>query len=430
MLDKNVFAKVVADQRHDLEQAHARIPRESLALLRPFTVPTAMIVMGVRRCGKSTLLAQFMKQHYDDDFWYVNFDQDQLSNFQVNDFQPMLESLIESFGKKSAIYLDEIQTIKGWELFVNRIMREGYKVYITGSNADLLSKELGTHMTGRHVDFELYPFSFSEFLTAKKYSGPRKKVYGTEERVQLLVWFKSYLLLGGMPEAVIENNAQFSASVVTDVVQKDIIRRYNLRKSNELQTVVRFLLNNVGNETSFRSLSNQHKISNVTVQKYLKYLEEAYLVFTVNRFERKIKQFDKNPKKVYAIDNGISGILSTNLNENNGRLLENLVAIELKRRKNPFFYYVNKNKTKTDFVVTQNNQVVQAVQVCFDPTNLETLKREEKALIATMNELNLKDGLILTMETDEEKKMEDKTIHCIPTWQWLLEPVNHQEDKS
>lgn len=380
----------------------------------------ALVIKGVRRCGKSTLLKQVMRSLFPDGFYYFNFDDDRILDFETRDFQTLMEAFVGTFGEKRVVFFDEIQNVRGWELFVNRLLREGYRVFLTGSNADLLSQELGTHMTGRHVDVELYPFSFREFLHAKKLAF-EVKGFSTKEKAVLSKSFAEYMERGGMPEAIVFSNDAMLSQVVNDIIQKDILRRYRVGKPNEFRSILRFLLNNVGNKLSFRSVSSSFGVSSPnTVQKYIEYAEETYLVFTVNRFDMKIKRFEKNAKKIYCVDNGIVAKNSLTAIQNRGALLENLVAVEFKRRGRQFYYYVNKNGSETDFITVQNN-AFHAVQVCVDPINPVTMEREQNALVSTMKELKLKKGTVITMDYEEIKILKGMTIEFIPAWKWLLE---------
>ncbi len=384
---------------------------------------SALIVKGIRRCGKSTLMRQVMEKKFKEEYWYFNFDDERIGKFGAADFQALMEVFDELFPGRSALFLDEIQNVPEWELFVNRILREGKKVFITGSNATLLSKELGTRMTGRHVDIELFPFSFKEYLAAKKFSIDSHQTYTTKEMSLLEKHFLEYLSIGGMPEAVLTGNGAMLQQIMGDIIQKDILYRYALRKPLELRSVIQFLLGNISNRFTYRAISNNFGIKSYqTIQKYIQYAEETYLLFTVNRFEHKAKLFDKNPKKIYCYDNGIAIRNSTGLVENKGALLENVVAIELKRRGKNIYYHTNRNGTETDFIALNptNPKERDVIQVCFSVENPLTMLREEKAIIQTLHELNQKKGVILSLHAEEIKRIDGKEIHYVPVWKWLL----------
>lgn len=417
MISKTVLRTVIADQLKEFKSLKDSVPRTVFPVAVSYSGASALVVKGLRRCGKSTLLKQLIKAKFDDDFFYFNFDDERAEGFKSEDFQPLMETLIEAFGEKKNIFLDEIQNIIGWELFVNRILRQGYKVFITGSNANLLSKELGTHLTGRHVDLELYPFSFVEFLKAKKIEIPKKGIYSTEQKALLSREFKEYFSKGGMPEVVVFSNEAVLTSVLADIIRKDISERYDIRKPAELKAVLRFLIANSANPITFRSIKNNFDIKSAnTIQKYIEYAEETYLVFTIRKFERKIKRFDKNPKKIYCIDNGIITKNSPNITEKNGSLLENIVAVHLKRLGKEF-YYCKTRGSEADFVVPTEKNVI---QVCYELDNKNT-ERETKGIFEALEQTNAATGLILTLEQEKELTAQNKKITVKPAWQWLLE---------
>ena len=418
MTSKSLLRTVVADQRKELYPADDSVPRTIFQKAVSYSGPSACVIKGVRRCGKSTLMKQVMKAKFKDEFLYFNFDDERITDFKTEDFQILMETLIESYGEKKTIFLDEIQNNKGWELFINRILRQGYRVYITGSNANLLSKELGTHLTGRHIDLELYPFSYTEYLIAKKTEAPIKGTYTTEQKAQLTRLFMEYLTEGGMPEAVVYSNEGILTTILNDIIQKDISERYGIRKPAELKAVIRFLIANASNPITYRSITeNFGAKSPNTIQKYVQYAEETYLIFTVSRYEKKIKKLDKNPRKVYCIDNGIIARNAPSLTERRGALLENAVAIQLKRLGKEFYYFKSKTDAEADFVIPAEKQVI---QVCYD-LNYGNEGRELKGLVEAMLETKANEGLILTLEQEREIIHREKKITVKPAWQWLIE---------
>ncbi len=422
MPSKSLMRTVVADQRSEVNPVDDSVPRTIFQKVATYGGASAYVVKGVRRCGKSTLMKQVMKAKFENEYLYFNFDDDRIADFKSEDFQPLMESLIESYGEKKTIFLDEIQNVEGWELFINRILRQGYRVYITGSNANLLSRELGTHLTGRHVDVELYPFSYTEYLRAIKTEAPNEGVYTTEQKAQYTRVFMEYLTRGGMPEAVVYSNEAILASILNDVIQKDISERYMVRKPAELKAVVRFLIANAANPITYRSITDNFGAKSPnTVQKYVEYAEETYLIFTVARYEKKIKKLDKNPRKVYCVDNGIITRNAPSVAERRGALLENAIAIQLKRLGGEFYYYKGKNGAEADFVIPAERQVI---QVCYE-LNYGNQERELRGLVEAMEETEASEGLILTLEQERELIHREKKVTVKPAWQWLLEKENH-----
>lgn len=418
MISKSILGTVIKDQLKEFESLEDSVPRSIFSEIAKYKGASAFVVKGLRRCGKSTLLKQIIKAKFGENFYYFNFDDERIFGFKAEDFQVLMETFIEMFGKKKNIFFDEIQNIKGWELFVNRILRQGYRVFITGSNANLLSKELGTHLTGRHVDIELYPFSFTEFLNASKTKIPKKGFYSTEEQALLSKKFKEYFQKGGMPEAIVFSNKAVLTQVINDIIQKDIVNRCNIRKPAELKAVLKFLLSNTANLITYRSIINNFRIkSSNTVQKYIECAEETYIIFIVHKYEKKLRNFDKNPKKVYCVDNGIIRENTPNINEKKGAILENMVAVQLKRLGKEFYYYRGKTGIECDFIVPKEKQ---AIQVCYD-LNQKNRERETKGLLEALNKIKAKQGLILTLDQKEQTTKENKKITIKPAWQWLLE---------
>lgn len=417
MIDKSVLGTIAKDQLNEFKGLEDTVNRTLLSRITEYRGHSAFIVKGVRRCGKSTLMKQIVKSKFSDNFYYFNFDDERIASFSAEDFQRLMEVMLELFGKKEALFLDEIQNIAGWELFVNRMLREGHRVFLTGSNATLLSRELGTRLTGRHVDIELYPFSFAEFLKAKQIEPP-KGYYSTEEKALLSGKFREYLELGGMPEVVVYSNDSVLTHVLTDIVQKDIVNRYKIRDTRGLRMIVNFLIANSANPITYRSLKDNFEIKSAnTVQKYVRYLEEAYVVFTVQRFDDKIKRLEKNPKKIYCIDNGIITKNSPSIIERKSILLENLIAIQLRRLGKEFFYYKSQSGAEADFIIPMDNTIIQA---CYELTE-SNKDREIKGLLDASNKA--KDAKLLIITIDQEKEIEAKGRKIVvkPAWQWLLE---------
>ena len=418
---KTLMRTVIADQKMELNPIDNSIPRTIYQKIAQIDGSSAHVVKGVRRCGKSTLMKQLMKARFEHEFLYFNFDDERMADFKSEDFQTLMELLLESYGEKKTIFLDEIQNISGWELFINRILRQGYRVYITGSNANLLSKELGTHLTGRHIDHELYPFSYAEYLRALKTEAPSNGIYTTGQKAQLAQKFMDYLSRGGMPEVVLSSSDAILTSLLNDIIQKDITTRYAVRKPAELKAVIRFLIANSANPITYRSITENFGIKSPnTVQKYVEYAEETYLIFTVQRYEKKLRKLDKNPRKVYCIDNGIISKYAPSLAERRGALLENIVAAQLKRLGWEFYYYKGKTGAEADFVIPKQRQVI---QVCYE-LNYGNEGRELRGLVEAMEETAVSEGLILTLEQERELIHREKRVIIKPAWQWLLENEN------
>lgn len=378
-----------------------------------------IVISGIRRCGKSTLLHEIRESNNEKDY-VLNFDDERLIHFTVDDFQKLFEIFIELFGEQSTFYFDEIQNVKGWERFVRRLYDSGNKVYITGSNASMLSRELGTHLTGRYYQFELYPFSFKEFLALKDVKYSKNSFFTTNGKALLKNKFNDFFSKGGFPDYLQNENKQYLKSLYESILYRDVMVRNNLTKEKEILELVYYLASNVSKLVTYNSLKKVISVQNATtIKKYLEYLQNSYLIFLINKYDFSLKKQLQNPKKAYLIDNALSNELGFHSSEDRGRLLENMVFIELKRRGKNIYYH--KQKQECDFVLREKNKIVNAIQVSWSLYEEKTRKREINGLIEAMNLYNLKSGLILTENEEETIRDDGLVIHIRPVWQWLLD---------
>lgn len=417
------FSQIIKEQREELEEIEQReriIGREGLEKTKEFLkYPNILAVMGVRRCGKSIfsyLLAKGNK------FGYINFDDERLSGIKPQDLNRILQSFYELYGDVDYIILDELQNVKKWELFANRLRRTK-RVIITGSNSKLLSGELATHLTGRYIDFTLFPFSFNEFLDWKGIK--RAKVYTTKEKAEILKFLKRYLEVGGFPE-VDKFGRAILPRIYADIVTKDILLRHKIRKEEEIKNLARYLINNFSAEISYSKLCKIIGIKHVsTVSKWVSYLENSFLILKLERFTFKLKQQFLAPKKVYCVDTGLINTIGFRFSENIGRLMENTIAIELQRRKflNTLletYYWKDYQQREVDFVVKQGTKVEQLIQVTYATDKEEIEDREIEALIKASSELNCTNLLVISWDYEAEEKIRGKMIKFTPLWKWLL----------
>ncbi len=361
------------------------------------------IVTGIRRSGKSTLLMQLLNRI--NSFNFLSFEDPRLAQFEVNDFFK-LERIFQADNNSEVYFFDEIQNIKGWERFIRTLHDKKTRVIISGSNASLLSKELGTSLTGRQITYELFPFSYGEYLINKN------KKPGINS-------FGEFLELGGFPEYLNSNNRNVLIHLFNDLIYRDIIVRHGLRNAKVVRELGIYLATNIAKEFSFNKLSKTFELGSVnTMLSYISFFEDAYLFFTVPRFSYSLKQQAKNLKKIYGIDTALVNNLSLSFSKDKGRLLENMVFIELKRRAKDIYYY--KNKGECDFVVLKNKQIENLIQVCYE-LNHNNLQRELNGLLEAMNELNINSGLILTMNQDDQIVQDNKNVIVKPVWKWVLE---------
>lgn len=399
-----------------------KIQRDTMSKVEQYLpVPHTIIVTGIRRGGKSTLTQQIKEAHFPENAHQFTFEDERLVDFNSNDFALWHEALIEMNGDQKTFFLDEIQNILNWELFVRRLMNQGYKFIITGSNASMLSQELGTRLTGRNVEIELFPFSFCEFLRERKYKIDRKTQHTAQQKAILSKLFKEYLLYGGMPEYLEYGDPSLITKTYEDILYRDIITRYGIKDIAAFKRLALYLFNHYSAKITFSSLKPLLNIKNTsTVSNYFHYLENSYLIFVINQFSFSLKQQQLLPKKVYVIDNGMAKVLSMQASPNWGRLLENLVFIELKRRYSDIFYFETAKGLEVDFCILKSNKPILLIQVVYELQNPKTRQRELKALTEAMTECGLKEGWIISFDTEETFVIGKHKIHIIPCTKWLL----------
>lgn len=381
------------------------------------------VILGPRRAGKSVFALMLFKGQ---DFAYFNFDDESLLDEKIN-LDELLSELKQIYGETKYILFDEIQNLPGWELFANRLHRAGYNLVLTGSNASLLSKELATHLTGRHIPIEILPFSFKEILKAKKYEFSPNKLFSPTEKAKLFGLLTGYVTNGGYPEVVIKDlEPRGYLDVLFDsVLFKDVIKRHNVRFPKQIDGLGSYLINNVASQYTARKLANVLKFkSDVTVAKYLDYLTEAYLIFSLDRHSTKAGSRLQSPKKTYVVDNGLITAKAIQHSPNTGKLMENLVFIELVKRGNQpnreLFYYKTRNDREIDFVRKEGYKVVELIQTSYDISNPDTLEREIKALVEAGEELEVTKLTLLTWNEKREIKKDGMIIQLVPLWEWLI----------
>ena len=379
------------------------------------------VVTGVRRCGKSIFCFMMLQEA---DFGYVNFDEKELAGLE--NYDEILRYIQEFYGDVEYLFLDEVQNLENWELWVNSLHRRGYNLLITGSNAKLLSRELATHLTGRHISVELFPFSFREYLRAASFH--IKDDYTEEERGMVLNHLKKYIEVGGYPEVVVKGyDYTYLQTLFDSIILKDVVQRYKVRYADELYNLARFLVSSYSNEVSYTKLKNTLKLGSVhTVQNYVRYLEDTYLVFHLDRFSFKQREQIKAPKKMYVVDTGMINALAFAFSENTGNLMENTVAVELLRKKSgsgsrlEIYYWKDQQHREVDFVVKEGPDITRLIQVCHNIDDLKTKERELKSLVRAAGELDCSDLLVITWDEESEEEFKGSSISFVPLWKWLL----------
>lgn len=415
-MNKTELKGIIIDQNSRKEQEDL-IERE-IFLQVEFNIKNnfVIIISGIRRCGKSTLISQMRKKHQG---YYLNFDDERLINFKVEDFQSLEELFIELYGEKRIFYFDEIQNIPMWERFVRRLHDEGKKVIITGSNASMLSRELGTHLTGRHIMLSMFPFSFKEFLHLKKFELNKDSVYLTSSKAKIKKYFGDYFINGGFPEYLRDLNPDYLRTLYENIIYRDILVRYKIQGEKNLKELVYLAVNSISKEISFNSIKKILGFgSQTTVKDYFDYLENSFLIFLVPRFDYSLRKQIYHNKKVYCVDNGMAKYLGFRTTPDNGKILENIIFIRLKSNRDEIYYY--SGKRECDFIIKNGSDITQAIQVCYELTR-DNKEREVEGLKDAMNNFRLKEGLILTYDQEEEIKLDRLKIIIKPVWKWLLE---------
>lgn len=417
-MEREVLKQVIADQQEYKSPKNFFSRSITETLLGFVEDPNIIIISGIRRSGKSTiqrlLQLELVKSHY-----YLNFDDERLIRFQVEDFQMLLEVLIELFGEQHTFYFDEIQNIKGWERFVRRLYEQKKKIYITGSNAKLLSRELGTHLTGRYIQFEVYPLSFKEIILHKYPEALFKKILSTTDIGMIQHHFSYYLKNGGIPEYVKFEKPEYLRDLLEGILYRDIIARYKVNDEKPLRELVYFFASNIGKEFSYTKLCKIVGLNSPhTVVSYCSYLEQCYLCFFLNRYSHSLKKQIQYNKKCYMIDPAIIRITGFRISEDRGRLLENIVFLHLKMKNKEIYFH--KHTKECDFIIREGNQIIQAIQVTTSLSDEEVKNREFNGLIEAMNLYNLKEGFILTENEQGSTKINGYSIIILPIWKWLL----------
>ena len=401
MIQKDFLKEIIRQQEINLHAKEEGMIRDSLCTL-PDIDNYALIVSGVRRCGKSTLLHQLLKKKHTESH-YINFEDPRLYDFEISDFQK-LDQLITEAGNRVLMF-DEIQIIKGWERYVRQKLDENFKVFVTGSNASLLSKELGTSLTGRHITSELFPFSFKEFC---RFKDIEPNEHATKE----------YMQLGGFPEYLKNPIEEILANLLDDILIRDIAVRYGIKDIRGLKRLTVFLLSNIGNLTSANKLREPAGInSTTTILEYLSHLEQSYLVSLVPMFDYSLKKQTINPKKIYAID---MGLVTSNVNRikgDEGHKLENMVYNTLRLRYKDIYYHRRDNEC--DFITLEKGAITQAIQVCME-LNADNQSREFDGLIDALKFYKLTEGYIITLNQEDVFQIENLKIKVIPYHKWQL----------
>lgn len=377
-----------------------------------------VVISGVRRCGKSYLLRQ-IRERCDEQDYCFRFDDDRLVNFRIEDFDLLDACLAEVYGQQHTYFFDEIQNIEGWELYVRRLYNEGAKVFITGSNARMLSREMGTHLAGIHLTVELYPFSFAEYLGLKGIEVAATDFYTTAGTAKLSRELKTYMSRGGFPAYITGEPDEYVSSLYQSIIYRDVLQRNNIANGHEVLELMHFIASNSAKRHSYASLAKVIGVKHSdTIKSYLRYIEETYLVAQLLKYSPSVKTQEASIKKIYVIDNAIINIVGFNPTGNIGPLLENVVYTELRRRRKEVFYHGGTREC--DFIVRTGTTITQCIQVTVTLENVQTRKREVEGLMEAARTYGTTDNVIITLE-QESFVSDDENMRVIPAWKFLLE---------
>jgi len=417
MIEKELLKAVLAEQMENFVNKELGVPREVLPLISKMTkTPHVVVITGLRRVGKSTLLTQIASKYLNDNYYYVSFEDERLTRFEVSDFDILYETLVEMWGEKKIWLMDEIQNVVGWERFVRHMHDIGHKLYITGSNASLLSEELATRLTGRSLKVELFPFSFKEYLV---WCGHQNgSVVTTKDKGKIVRLINHYISGGGIPESLQYPDLNILSSLYNDVLHRDIVSRYQIENVRSLKEMAHYLASNVANLVSFNKMKELLKLGSVnTVKSYFDYLESSWLFFVVNKFAYSVKEQQIAAKKVYCIDSGLAKVVGFNFSKNQGRWIENLVYLQLRRYGDEVFYFKTQNGDEVDYYLPKQNKLIQVTHSLENP---QTRQRELSAITQASREIKVKCELIVITERERgEIEFEGNKISILPIFEWL-----------
>jgi predicted AAA+ superfamily ATPase len=430
-MEKSQLRQVIIDQQKSFRKVDDLVFRD-IDLERYLRGNEIVIISGIRRCGKSSLLKLIAGQLEGVKF-YVDFDDIRLSDFEVRNFQDLQDLVIELYREdldksetgKVYYFFDEIQNVPLWERWLNNLYKEGKKVFATGSNSQLLSSEISTFLTGRNKVLKLFPFSFREFLRLKGIENTGEEIEAdlltSSRKAEIFSYFLEYFESGGFPLVLKSGDIELSRGYFEDILNKDVLVRYNIKEVRALKDLALFLLSNVGRTYSYPTLRNITGIKSLsTIKNYIDYFQNVFLLYRLPMFDYSLKKQKVSSSKIYTIDNSFLKTVAFNFSENKEQRLENLVFVELLRKEKELYYH--SEKKECDFVLREGLRIGEAIQVSVDlMNNPETRKREIEGLTEAMAAYKLDRGLILTFEEDNILDAGGKKIVVKPVWKWLLE---------
>ena len=424
MIDEKIILQVLAEQQEEIKSYKPQkwVSRKEESLFE-FDTKMAQVVIGVRRSGKSTICHKVLLER-GIRYGYVNLDDDRLADMKTEDLNTVLSCVYQLYGTDIPyLVLDEIQDVDGWYLFVNRLLRTDLHIFVTGSNAKLLSGELATHLTGRYNEIHLYPFSFLEYCVFHQID---TKGITTKNDANRKRAFVDYIHDGGFPEMQgLRNKRAYVQSLIEAILRKDIQKRFKIRNIEALRKLAHHLINNACHEVNYDELSDLLVITDKTAKKYVDYLCQAFLIQLLTRHSFKSKERIRN-QKAYVVDTGLQGNRDNTLApENLGWRLENVVYIELLRRcaydfYDVYYYKTNPRTKEVDFVVCDKNKAIDLIQVAYEIDSPRAYDRETSSLVKASDALSCDKLTIIAFSQTRDVEINGKTIHIISALEWLL----------
>lgn len=419
-MDKRYLQQILIDQKAVFQNKTGLIKRD-LALDKYLNTAQVVVITGVRRCGKSSLLFLIKETMglSESEFCYCNFDDERIAAYPAL-LHDIYTLHLEMYRTEPVFFFDEIQGVPGWEKFVNRMYEQAHKIFVTGSNATLLSSEISSSLTGRNKVLELFPFSFTEFLRMEDKVFPKDRL-SVKQRSLLKNDLNAYIENGGFPLIVKERDTEIAHALFQDILYRDIVVRYKLSNVEEVKQIALFLASNIGKLFSYASLQAVSGLKSLSsVKNYLQYYEASYLFYYLKKFDYSLKKQIMNSRKVFAIDNAIPNRLGFRFSENKGRLLENAVFIELQRRGCELYYF--SGKYECDFLVKENLNIVEAIQVTYD-INAGNFHREIGGLTEAMQSLNIPKATLIVFEDYKYPVNLPKDVTVIQAYEWFMRAI-------
>lgn len=425
-------AAIIEWQERDLPKLY---PRQCSIQL---DLPLINDIIGVRRCGKTYFMFQQIEELINNgvpksQILYLNIDDDRLQPLNGDELDRLIDTFRELYplqnDERLYFFLDEIQNCPGWEQWIKGVYdrKKNLKIIISGSNASLLSEEVASRLTGRHLTTRMYPFSFREYVDHHEIAMDLNTLPYSEKKIEIKRLFHEYLTRGGFPEVILYplvDETVLLQSYFDDIIFRDIVTRHGVRNPALFKELAIFCISNVAKPHTYNSLkklfSGFQTISTDAIIRYLSYLEDAFLLFSIRHYDDSLKKQVNKPRKLYCVDPGMMNAVSFRFSEDIGRLFENLVFIQLYRTGHDIYYWQDDRGLEVDFVLKTGLKISELIQVSIDLSDPLTHEREIKGLLSAMNHFGVNEGLILTRDLFDEEEQSGKTIRYLPLWYWLL----------